>query len=278
MTELHPRRFLFRANATGVAANIRRPEPHIVHVQGCSAIPVTGGHHESKVEPKEHKRWVSHGCIATSASGDYIDADAGVATTFGTVPFDAVPTVTRAHSSVQDLSILGRVRAGLAAMGLVSHSDNKGQPTIRLDGCRFEKVDIEGFRLKITLADDFFNDCDTLDKLAAKHTGGLSAEQSAMFLPADTNGSAAAGFPSGKGVVKVTIVKKIEWEGEPHPKAEIHGHVVRLPNFGKIYFGEMFVNDHSRRLTMIRFQLGSDDGGEVTAAGGETSGIPFPPN
>jgi hypothetical protein len=39
----------------------------------------------------------------------------------------------------------------------------------------------------------------------------------------------------------MTIVQKIEWDGPKHPKAEIHGHVVVVPDFGKIYFGEMFI-------------------------------------
>ena len=51
---------------------------------------------------------------------------------------------------------------------------------------------------------------------------------------------------------------------------------MRVPNFGRIYFGEMFISGDSRRLTMVRFQLGSDDGGEVTAAEGETNGTIWP--
>jgi hypothetical protein len=72
-------------------------------------------------------------------------------------------------------------------------------------------------------------------------------------------------------------VKKIEWDGTPHPNAEIHGHVVYVPEFGKIYFGEMFITGHYRRLTMVRFQLGSPDGGEIVAADGETNGSNWPP-
>jgi hypothetical protein len=77
--------------------------------------------------------------------------------------------------------------------------------------------------------------------------------------------------------VKCTIVQDIAWDGAPHPTAEIHGHVVRVPNFGKVYFGEMLVNDYGRHITMVRFQLGSDDGGDVSAASGETNGVPYPP-
>jgi hypothetical protein len=188
-----------------------------------------------------------------------VDAEKGVATTRGEVAFDAVPTETRVTASVQDLEILGKVRVGLAAMGLISRSaDGAGQPTIRPDGCRLDDVRIGDARLKITLAEDFYRECDTLDKLAQKHRAGLEP-------------------PVANGTVRCTIVQKIEWDGPKHPDAEIHGHVVVVRDFGKIYFGEMFISAHSRRLTMVRFQLGSPDGGEVTAADGETNPGLFPP-
>jgi hypothetical protein len=261
-----------------VSAHIRRPEKHVVDVQGCSALPVIGGHHENNVEATTHKEWVSHGPIATSAHGDYVDAAAGVGTTLGTVAFDEAPTQTRVKSRVEDLSILGRVHIGLAAMGLVSHSQvGTAQSVILLEGCQLEDVRVDEYRLKIALADDLYCECDTLDKLAAKHAAGLPADHEGILLPADSKATTVKEFPIAKGIVKCTIVKKIEWDGAAHPDAEIHGHVVRVKNFGRIYFGEMFITDHSRRLNMVRFQLGSDVGGEVTCACGETNGGTWPP-
>jgi hypothetical protein len=277
-SQLHPRRYVFRGHSSGVAAHIRRPEKVLLPVQGCSALPATGGHHESKVEAKQHNKYVSHGPIATSAYGDYMDAAAGVATTYGTVAFDAVPTESRVTASVQDLDVLGRVHVGLAAMGLTAHSSQGAdQPVIRPEGCRLDDVRIDDSRLKITLAEDFYRECDTLDKLAEKHAAGLSPDQAAMFLPAHCGAAKTNGFPVANGTVRSTIVQKIEWDGAPHRNAEIHGHVVYVPDFGKIYFGEMFISGHSRRLTMVRFQLGSPDGGEIVAADGDVPGGTIPP-
>jgi hypothetical protein len=98
-----------------------------------------------------------------------------------------------------------------------------------------------------------------------------------MFLPADSKSTKVTGFPVANGTVRATIVQKIEWDGPKHRDAEIHGHVVVVPDFGKIYFGEMFISAHSRRLTMVRFQLGSPDGGEIVAADGEVPGGTIPP-
>jgi hypothetical protein len=278
MDNLHPRRYNFHGNASGVSAHIRRPETRLLPVQGCSTLPVTGGRAESNVGPQTLDKWVSFDAVATSAHGDYVDAAAGVATTRGEAAFDAVPTETRVKSEVRGLSILGRVHVGRAAVGLVSQSaTGGGQPAIRLEGNALEGVRIDDSPLAITLAEDFYRECDTKDKLAERHAAGLAPHHAGLLLPLDGSGAAVTGFPEANGTVKCTIVQEIRWDGPPHPTATIHGHVVKVPNFGKIYFGEMFLTGESRRLTMVRFQLGSADGGEVSAAEGETNGTIWPP-
>jgi hypothetical protein len=277
-SQLHPRRFVFRGHSTGVAAHIRRPVTKLLPVQGCSSLPVTGGYHESTLGPGQLEKWVSFESVTTSAHGDYVDPEEGVKTTLGEVAFDAARTKTHVTASVKGLVILGRVHIGHAAIGLISHSPvGTDQPSILLEGNVLEDVRIDDSRLKITLDEKFFRECDTRHKLATRHAAGLPAEHADMFLPASTTETQLTNFPPNNGMVKCTIVKEITWDGAPHPTAKIHGHVVRVPNFGKIYFGEMFITDHSRRLTMVRFQLGSDDGGEVTGADGETNGATWPP-
>src|SRR4051812_45257739 len=103
MTSLHPRRYIFRAHATGVSAHIRRPERHVLPVQGCSALPTSGGHHVNEVPGNQLGKWVSFDRAATSAHGDYVDPDKGVATTRGEVGFDEVPTRTEISSEVDRL-------------------------------------------------------------------------------------------------------------------------------------------------------------------------------
>ena len=276
--QLHPRRYVFRGYANGVSAHIRRPEKHLLPVQGCSSLPVTGGLSESKVGPKTLGQWVAFEAVSTSAHGDYVDAEAGVATTRGEVAFDAVPTETRVTAEVHGVVILGRVHVAHAAVGLISRSAvGREQPAIRLEGNVLEGVRIDDARLHITLAEEFYCECDTKEKLARRHGAGLAAHHARLFLPAASGVDAVTDFPEAKGTVKCTIVQEIRWDGDPHPTATIHGHVVCVPNFGKIYFGEMFLTGESRRLTMVRFQLGSPHGGEVVAAEGETNGNDYPP-
>jgi len=247
-------------------------------VQGSVSLPVTGGRAESNLGRKQLDEWVSFDSVSTSAHGDYVDAEQGVGTTLGTVAFDAAPTVTRVRAAVTGLVILGRVHVAHAAIGITSHSPvGREQPVIHLEGNRLEGVRIDDSRLAITLAEDFFRECDTKEKLHKRHAAGLSPRQARMFLPAVTGASQSNGFPEANGTVKCSIVQEIHWDGPPHPTATIHDHVVHVPDFGKIYFGEMFITGGSRRITMVRFQLGSPSGGEVAAAEGETNPSTWPP-
>jgi hypothetical protein len=278
MDNLHPRRYIFRGHASGVSAHIRRPETRLLPVQGCSSLPVIGGLSESNVGPRLQEDWISFEAVATSAHGDYVDPAEGVATTTGAVAFDVPPTQTTVKSEVKGLVIFGRVHVGRAAVGLISHSPNgKEQPHIHLEGNILEGVRIDDSRLAITIDEDFYRVCNTKDKLAKAHAAGLPSHRAHMLMPLDGSAGPATTFPEANGTVKCTIVKEMHWDGDKHPTATIHGHVVRVPDFGKIYFGELYITGDSRRLTMVRFQLGSPNGGEVVAAEGETNGVPWPP-
>jgi hypothetical protein len=275
---LHPRRHVFHGHASGVAAHIRRPTDAVLTVRSSCALPVTGGRCENKVPATKLGKWVSFKSASTSAHGDYVKASEGVATTRGKLPFHKAATETRISARVRGLDILGRVQITDASLGLISRSARgKSQPPIRLEGNRIEGVRIDGARLKVTLAEDFYCKHDTKDKLRAAHEKGLPEHHACMFLPHKEGLEEISEFPEAGGIVKCTIVKKLEWVGKPAEKAKIYGHVIELEDFGKIYFGEMFITDKARRLTMVRVQLGSPVGGELIVADGETNGDGFPP-
>jgi hypothetical protein len=273
---LHPARHVFHGHATGVAAHIRRPGDAAA-LHSSAALPVIGGHYESKVGPKRIGKWASFQSAHTSVHGDYVDERQGVATTRGKVAFHRAPTATRVAGRVRGLDILGRVQIADMSLGLIASSARgKGQPSIRLEGNRIKGVTIDGAQLKITLAEDFYSKHDTHEKLRKAHKK-LPEQHARMFLPARAGDEKVISFPEANGTVKCTIVQKMEWVGKPHRNAKIHGHVVELPGFGSLYFGEMLLTGNSRRLTILRCQLGSPVGGEFMALDGGSNGDTFPP-
>jgi hypothetical protein len=275
----HPRRFLFRGNAAGVAAHIRRPVDRRLPVHACVSLPVIGGIAHSRTGPKRHGKWVYFRSTETHAHGEFEDAEAAVKMTRGEVPFDSVPTRTTVTAKVRGLEVLGRLKVGVIDAGLVSRSPAPGeQVSIQLSGNRLDKVSIDGHRLKITLEEDLFTRHDTKSKLETAYAGEMEDHHRALFFPAGGKKRTKPTFPQSGGMAMCTLVKEMTWVGKPHPEAKIDGHVLIVPEFGKVYFAEMVITHEYRRLSMVRVQLGSPDGGDVTGGCVETDGSFFPPS
>jgi hypothetical protein len=98
------------------------------------------------------------------------------------------------------------------------------------------------------------------------------------FVPDATiaNTSRRAGLIVRNGIVYTTIVEKIAWVDKAFPGSKIDGHVVTIPDFGQIFFGELLVGSSERRLTMVRFDMGSPIGGWADGGGVDTNGSFYP--
>jgi hypothetical protein len=53
------------------------------------------------------------------------------------------------------------------------------------------------------------------------------------------------------GYVETSIVKAVLWQGKTY-----EGNSLLLKGFGRLYFGELLLNEHNRRLTMCRLAMG----------------------
>jgi hypothetical protein len=65
--------------------------------------------------------------------------------------------------------------------------------------------------------------------------------------------------------------------GKAPAGTEIHGNRLTIQGLGSIYFAEIVIDRYSRRLTLLRFQLGSDNGVDGTACESSTGGQGYPP-
>jgi hypothetical protein len=275
-----PRRYVFSGNASGLAFRIRRPVDAVLPVQAASSLPVTGGISESKAgpgslaKPGSNVDYVKFQSAYTKAEGDYVDQQQAVASTRGEVKFDSVPTFTNVLAEVTGLVVLGRLEVDRAVMSMQGQSaEYPSEPSIRCDGVELEGVRLDGYPLKITLAEEFFCYNDTMSKLRTACGAGHDPQ---LFFR--SNHAAAYGFGNRTGTVKCTLVSQMAWEDKPHPNATIDGNALIIPDFGIVYFGESYITWCSRRITMVRFQLGSPDGGEGSVSAGDGNGDPWPPN
>jgi hypothetical protein len=257
------RTFIFRGNASGVAAHIRRPDDEVVPVQAASSLPVIGGLSESTAEGKKFK-YLSFESAQTSAHGDFDDPPAAIDITWQKRAPDSVPTTTTVISEVKGLTLLNSVRIDLIRAEMVAHSAKRGEQTsISPRGSAILGLMIEGAELLVTLNDEFFRKYDTKEKLdKAMDAGQPSAAHHC--------------FQESEGIIYATLVEELHWADKQPPGVTFERNVVTIPDFGKLYLGEVFIMESSRRVTMVRADLGSPTGGKATGGSIETNGSSWP--
>ena len=195
---------------------------------------------------------------------------------------DTLTTSTRVSADVTALSVgdkpkltIKRLRASLNAKSPAA----SGEPPIAVgNDTAIDGAAIDGFGLIVTLATTLFQRYDTLSKLltAADDPQFVRRSGGHLFMKSAGRGRRPLhrrpACSRRDGTTYATIVTSIKWADKPYPGATIDQHVVTVPDFGKIFFGELLITDQSRRLTMLRLELGSPIGGFVACAEVESNG------
>jgi hypothetical protein len=230
---------------------------------------------------------VTIGRAESSVDADFDDKTAAVQFTYGNHAENDLPARTTTSAVVHDLAVTVRgdgtervVKAGRIEMQLVSRSPRNGEPSIQPVKAEIEGLTLDGVPLKVHLRAKMFCDHDTREKLCQAYESDdqfYSETRHMLLHPApSTSASYERKLPAGETLL-CTMVDRLEWTGQPHPDATIQGNAVYLKDFGTIYFAEIFVGKESRRLTMMRFHLGSPQGGELSVAEGDNNGQAWPP-
>jgi hypothetical protein len=279
------RRFIFRGNAAAIGGRIVRPTDVVIDSSTASSLTVAGGRSRARAASSRFGEWVSFAAAATSAEGVFDDVKQQVELTFHRVPEETLTTSTRVMADVTGLSIGDKpklVVKGLHAALSAKSPGASGEPSIALgsdtviDGAAIENAGII-YGLSFELAVMPFQQYDTRSKLmtAADDPQFVHDWGDCLFMKQPMCGVAAppvGRLQRGSGTIYATIVKSIRWTGNPFPGATIDQHAVVVPNFGTIFFGELLITDLSRRLTMLRVELGSPIGGVVACAEVENNG------
>jgi hypothetical protein len=284
------KRYLFSAHASAFGGHIRRPNDFFLPTAASTNLPIIGGSDTAEIRGYEHEGVAKFDYAATSVVGDYVDRKRAVEYTRGNHGDNNLAVESHLKATVQGLSITNRVpngvgktiRIGTLALRMDLYDERKGKPpAIRPVEATFENVEIDGHVLQVNSVHTMFSERDTYDKLAsAFQDAAFYREFGSCFRgPVKTSGffKSKRELPEQNGIVAATIVKSLEWRGAPHERAVLDRNRVYLPDFGSLYFGEVFLTRTKRRITMVRVQLGSPDGGDAAAIDGGMEGNGWPP-
>ena len=259
-------RFLYNAHGHALSGEILRPFRETIEVQAGMSLPTIGGYGCARVENFRLKCAVSFKSAFTQVMGSF-DAETKNHTTL-------------VSTTIEGLNFLDVVTADRIVMRLASHFhlDNDvnppvvdKEPHITVLGSHFVNLRIAGCLAKIDFDHELFLRIDTFDALRKElaSNGGFSK----MALDPYHTGRAQE-LPGPCGIVLCSLAKDIHVDC---PGVTRKGHVLTVPEFGKIYVAEL-IAEHSRRtLTMLRFELGSPGGGGGTAGSGQSNGSSYPP-
>ncbi len=275
------RRYIFRGNAAAFGGQIVRPTDIIIEAHGASALPVTGGRSISRVGAPPANDFFHVDSAETLAEGVFEDHDGFRAFTLGQREQDSLVAATTTRVRVNGFAVGAKFRLVVRTIEaeLKSRSPlGSGQPSIKIRAA-IEGIAINDRKLRVTLDTDPFNTYDTQAKLlaAADDSGFVNDHGNALFMRTPRDGErpipSSGRLIQSQGTICGTIVKSIEWDGQPYPGSRIEGNrVVLEPDFGVLYFGELLVCEYSRRLTMVRAALGSEGGGGASGGDVESGG------
>lgn len=283
------RRYIFNGSATAYGGRFVRPDDVVLSSNGGSALSQSGGRSVWSDTNIRLGKAFRVSFAFTSAEGLVDNREHAIEVTYGRRKVETLNAVTLVRAELRDLGVGGapplksseprepefRVRRLSAA--LTSHSQPPGRETsVMLNEAVFDGVSVDGHGLIVEVNEEIFRTNDTHGKLARSLSAATFVKEHGAHFgrtrPIVRKAGAQARSSSG-GQFIGTIVKGLRWEGPPFKGAEIEGpNTLKIPNFGRVHFGEIIVKQHSRRLSMVRFALGSPTGGDATCVDVDTNG------
>jgi len=261
----HVTPFLYHANAHALSGHITRPFDHLIEVQAGTTLPMSGGHGSARVENFRFDGFVSFraGYSQVSGSEKFVSNDRGEEKCIHT---------TLASSVVEGLNILDMITVDRVVSRIAASYEAGEEGESVVFGTQFDNLRINGCRIEVELHHEL-----ALKLKTFKAARDLFAKDEEFRKMAES--------PFGlwrlrseiepHGVINCSLVKELTPGKFPGIDRKGHyGHVLVVPEFGKIHLAELTLTHGSKTLTMIRVELGSPNGGGVTAGVSGNNGRP----
>jgi hypothetical protein len=265
------KRFLFTGKAVALGGRLRRQGDRLldgnagfINGEASSCIPITGGRATGTSKGRSyHRGLIQFGKASSEAHGDYDS------------PAKALE-YTRGNHGENELGTATTVKCSLASLKLRVPGE-KGA-----DGKLLRPRSFEARKLAAILG----TTCDRSQKkkrIAVSISGitfdGLKVDGHSLIVKLKADKDLQLSTAESRRPVVRTFVEALSFKGDKAPdRVEIvKPNILKIQGLGVIHFGEIFVIGNSRRLTLLRFQLGSPIGGELAAVDAQVDGTTVPP-
>ena len=267
-------RFIYRGNAVGLGGRITRIDPKsdlniLIPVLGASSLPVVGGRSASKavkcaipLRKGSAQNLASAASVATFAESD--------------VERRGQPFVTRVAADVRTVRIADSISIARVRMNLTSkHLPNEKLPRIGLGDSEISGLKLGRFPVDVQLDLKTFESCDTKQSLAETYARNASfRRRKAKRFNTSLESEGIQEYTGGYYVC--SIVESITGKLPDGAFIDENGYTIVWPGVGRIVLGEILISENSRRLTMVRVQLGSPMEGYACVGEGDVNGGSVP--
>ena len=254
-----PRQFLYTGFSAGFSGRIKAPFDEVVESQAAVSLGVTGGYASARVDNFRRHEIFSFASAHTQVSGIYSAKSHAFETLMSGV--------------LEGLNILDMVKADYIVGRLMSRHpeepppDGPDEPSITPVGSDFGKIRVAGFDLFPVIDVELFNRVCSYTDLCREI--GRSSDLRARFNIPDSD---EVTMPPARGLLVGSIISEIRGGG---PGIKIERNTAWVPGFGKLHFGEFVISQYSRRLVMLRAELGCPV--QLDSSGPDMGGNGHPP-
>lgn len=274
------KRFLYHAHGSAIGGTITQPFKAEITCGAATSLPIIGGFASAKNEAYQLKDVISFQSAHTYVSG---------------IPTDDGAQHSVVTCVVEGLNILNVITAD-AIIGRVSskHADGR-QPEIIPLGSSFENLKIAGQPLQVDLNHDLFIQNPTHSALLnhyesaskknkdgknapkARYHWGLADEKVPPALAKGMLMEPGVGWHKSNGVLHTSLVKQVRPVGLGTSAEELsYAYAIHIPHVGNLYLAELFSSADTKRLTMLRLELGCPFVGAMAVANPVANGSWFP--
>lgn len=236
--------YLYHGHAFGFGAQFVHPTKTTIPTQATAIVPPTGGESFSCVKNFDYNCIVSFDEASAYATGS--EGRDGSRNTLATV-------------SIRNFNFLNMVHADLIVMRIITKhapagTAKPGEPLpeaeVSFRGSQIQNLWVGGSteRKRTAFNHDLFEECSTFERLMER------SDQKRCYNHCRTEG------PS---LIHTSLT------GELDP--------IEIPDFGRIFIGEVIATRGARQVNMLRFELGCSVGGSGTTGGGQGNGSDIPP-
>lgn len=270
------RTFWFRGNTMVAGGHIESPVRENIDAQGSCTLSPTGGFATASVGGFDCRNILRFERATSTVSGQIVTHDREEAG-------ETLVTVAIEGLNVLDVITADRVVARMTSRHVKDERSRHPDPEILPFGSHFENLRIGGIPVELTPYRELIREGhhDALIESRSDRTG-----EDGSFPWIDSNGEAlradeaapekpGSSHPGSRG--ERTRLAPLFDVGKSRAAALAgtarHGaHGIRIPGFGVAYFGEYLVARASRRLTMLRIELGCPITGRIVCANVDSNG------